>query len=336
LAQALDQARGSRQRACGCRAWLAIVRRALGHYSAAKALLKETLAIAIEGPHVTFEVDARQALALIYAETGRPEKAHPHLARCREIIAGGEDWRGLVGHIARAEAVVAAAEDRMEDAQPLFAKAVEIHRRYQVPFDQAETLHCSGRALLAAGDREAARGKLNAAMELYQRHEAGERWLEKMQTDHLRAQVPSVAGAQPAIGLPETGTEKRPGEDSQLTGTFRQHGEYWTLSLAGSESRLRDRKGFHYIAWLLRHPDQEFAAWDLVANVEPGSLPAATRVRSGRIRVPPSPAASATPARFWTQGRRRNTSGGLRTCVRNWSLPAGPTTRASEQGPRRD
>jgi len=155
------------------------------------------------------------------------------------------------------------------------AKAVEIHRRYQVPFDQAETLHCWGRALLAAGDREAARGKLNAAMEPYRRHEAGERWLEKMQTDHLRAQVPSVACAQPALGLPETGTEKRPGEDSQLTGTFRQHGEYWTLSLAGSESRLRDRKGFHYIAWLLRHPDQEFAAWDLVANVEPGSLPAA-------------------------------------------------------------
>jgi hypothetical protein len=208
---------------------------------------------------------------LIYAETGRPEKAHPHLARCREIIAGGEDWRGLVGHIARAEAVVAAAEGRIADAQPLFAKAVEIHRRYQVPFDEAETLHYWGRALLAAEDREAAMGKLDAAMELYRRHEAGERWLEKVQADRLRAQGTGAVRAEPALELPATGTEKRPGQDSRITGTFRQHGEYWTLSLAGSESRLKDRKGFHYIAWLLRHPDQELAAWDLVAKVEPGN-----------------------------------------------------------------
>jgi tetratricopeptide (TPR) repeat protein len=221
----------------------------------------------------------RQELALIYAETGRPEQAHPHLARCREVITGGEDWRGLGGHIARAEATVAAAESRFENAQPLFAKAVEIHHRYQVPFDEAETLHYWGRALLAAGECSAALEKLDAATELYRRHAAGERWLERVQADRLRAQsaVPAAVSAvrkTSTFESPDAGTQEKRGEDPGLTGIFRKQGEYWILSWARSESRLKERKGFHYIAWLLRHPGQELAAQDLIANVEPAGLPA--------------------------------------------------------------
>jgi hypothetical protein len=37
--------------------------------------------------------------------------------------------------------------------------------------------------------------------------------------------------------------------------------------------RLKERRGFHYIAWLLRHPGDEIAVWDLVAKVEPAGLP---------------------------------------------------------------
>jgi tetratricopeptide (TPR) repeat protein len=282
LAQALNKARqaGKHNPACGYRAWVASVRRVLGQYSAAETLLQENLAIVIEGPHVVYEVHVRQELALIYADTGRPEQAHPHLARCREIITGGEDWRGLVGHIARAEATIAAAESRFENAQPLFAKAVEIHRRYHVPFDEAETLHYWGRALLAAGERSAALEKLDAAMELYRRHGAGERWLERVQADRLRAQdaIPAAASEARAAPAQSVAGERgeKPGEDSELTGSFHKQGDYWTLSWAGFESRLKGRKGFHYIAWLLRHPGQEFAAQDLIAKVEPAGLPAAS------------------------------------------------------------
>lgn len=277
LAQALNQARqaGKHNPACGYRVWLATVRRVLGQYLAAETLLQENLAVVMEGPHVIYEVHVRQELALVYAETGRPEQAHPHLARCREIITGGEDWRGLVGHLARAEATIAAAESRFENAQPLFAKAAEIHRRYQVPFDEAETLHCWGRALLAAGERFAALEKLDAATELYRRHGAGERWLQRVQADRLRTQSAVPAAVSGTRATPKSlGGERaaKRAEHSGQTGVFRKQGEYWTLSWAGSESRLKQRKGFHYIAWLLQHPGQELAAQDLIANVEPGVL----------------------------------------------------------------
>jgi tetratricopeptide (TPR) repeat protein len=282
LTQALNQARqaGKHNPASAYRAWVATVRRTMGQYSAAETLLQENLAIVIEGPQVIFEMHVRLELALIYAETGRPEQAHPHLARCREVITGGEDWRGLAGHFARAEAAIAAAESRFENAQPLFAKAAEIHRRYQVPFDEAETLHYWGRALLATGECSAALEKLDAAMELYRRHGAGERWLERVRADRLRAQsaVPAAVNGTRATPATQSRAGEREavrGEDSELTGIFRKQGEYWTLSWAGSESRLKQRKGFHYIAWLLQHPGQELAAQDLIARVEPGGLPAA-------------------------------------------------------------
>ena len=277
LAQAVNKAHqaGKHNPACSYRTWLATVRRVLGRYSAAETLLQENLAIVMAGPHVIYEVHVRQELALIYAEIGRPEQAHPHLARCREIITGGEDWRGLVGHIARAEAIIAAAESRFENAQPLFEKAAEIHRRYQVPFDEAETLHYWGRALLAAGECSAALEKLDGAIELYRRYGAGERWLERVQTDCLQAQSVGVseARAMPAVRSPAgEGAVRR---DGGLAGGFRKQGDYWILSWAASESRLKDRKGFQYIAWLLQHPGQEFAAQDLIAGAEPAGWPAA-------------------------------------------------------------
>jgi hypothetical protein len=54
---------------------------------------------------------------------------------------------------------------------------------------------------------------------------------------------------------------------------FRNEGEYWILTWEGTESRLKERRGFHYIAWLLRYPGQEVAAWDLVAKFNPAELP---------------------------------------------------------------
>jgi tetratricopeptide (TPR) repeat protein len=260
--------------------WLAKVRRMLGQYPTAETLLRDSLAVCSEGPHLPLEMRTREELALLYAETARPEQAHLHLARCREVIAKGEDWRGLAGHVARSEGAVAAAEARFEAANEQFAKAVVIYRRYQVPFEEAETLHCWGRGLIAAGDRAMALEKLDAATELYRSHGAGERWLDAVQADRLRAQSVGAtdavreSGAAATTDLPadyqgENGGQR--GEDPRMRGVFCQQGEYWTLSWANSESRLRDRKGLHYVAWLLRHPGQEFAAQDLVFALEPGS-----------------------------------------------------------------
>ena len=281
LARAFEQARagGRRRRSYIYVAWLAKVRRALGQHSVAEAILRDNVAIGIADPHLPFELNARQELALLYAQTQRSEQAHPHLARCREVMAGGEDWRGLAGHIVRAEAVVAAAEGRFETAHEQFANAVEIYRRYQVPFEEAETLHYWGRALLAAGSSVQAVEKMDAAMELYRRHGAGERWIDGVHVDRTRAgsaltnaDRAVVAARTPELpARPESGNDDEHSEQPKLTGVFRQQGEYWTLSWSGSESRVKHRKGMHYIAWLLRHPGQEFAAQALVAAIEPAS-----------------------------------------------------------------
>ena len=49
---------------------------------------------------------------------------------------------------------------------------------------------------------------------------------------------------------------------------FRREGDYWTLIYAGTVLRLRNTKGLHYIAYLLRHPGREFHVADLVAAVD--------------------------------------------------------------------
>ncbi len=281
LSQAADRARREDRHvpASASRYWLARVRRALGQHSAAAAILQQNLAFCIEAPQVVLELHSRAGLASVHAETQRPEQAHPHLARCRDIIAAGEDWRGLAGHVARAEAAVAAAEGRFDTANEQFANAVEIYRRYQVPFEEAEALHYWGRALLSAGDRGAAMEKLNAAMEIYQHHSVGGRWLETVQADKLRAQSagtddegePLAARVRELRDRPAGGSAGERAEDATAEGVFRKSGEYWTLSWAGSKLRLKDKKGLRYIAYLLHHAGHEIAAQELVSAMEPGS-----------------------------------------------------------------
>ena len=67
---------------------------------------------------------------------------------------------------------------------------------------------------------------------------------------------------------------------------FRKEGEYWTIAFDGSLVRLRNTKGLHYIACLLRQPRHEFHVTELLAvagddpRVQPG-LP----IRAEAMRV---------------------------------------------------
>jgi hypothetical protein len=45
---------------------------------------------------------------------------------------------------------------------------------------------------------------------------------------------------------------------------FRREGDVWTLASDAREVRLRDMRGLHYLAMLLREPGREFAALDMV------------------------------------------------------------------------
>ncbi len=52
-----------------------------------------------------------------------------------------------------------------------------------------------------------------------------------------------------------------------MQGVFRKDGEYWTVGWKDRPLRLKDSKGFAYLAHLLRHPRTEFHALDLVGGL---------------------------------------------------------------------
>jgi hypothetical protein len=60
-----------------------------------------------------------------------------------------------------------------------------------------------------------------------------------------------------AIGEPKTHTVPTTPE------TFRREGDSWAIAYEGNSFRLKDAKGFHYIAHLLRYPHREFHALEL-------------------------------------------------------------------------
>jgi tetratricopeptide (TPR) repeat protein len=232
---------------------LASIRRVLGDLAGAERLGR----IAVEGnPDVPGQLHSRSVLAEVYAETGHPERANPHLSRCREILGNGEDWRGLAGKVERAEAVVAAAEEKYDDAETRFEKAVEIFRRYHVPFEEAETLHYWGRALNASGEFAGASEKLDAAIEIYRRCGASERWAQRVDADRQSSAVRTEKEDQLA--------------DNRSQAVFQMEGDYWTIAYDGKTARLKDAKGLHYLAYLLAHPGQEIRALDLVTRIGGG------------------------------------------------------------------
>jgi len=163
--------------------WLAQLRHAQGDTPAAVHACDEALAIAVEAPIVPIEVKARVELALIAAEAGEQQQAWSHINRCTQILAQGENWRGLAGQVALAEAVAMAAGGRAEQADEKFAEAIEIFRRYTLPWDEAETWQRWGRAALQAGNYAGAMAKLDAADETFGRHAAGSVWIERVKQD---------------------------------------------------------------------------------------------------------------------------------------------------------
>src|SRR5262245_41980246 len=68
---------------------------------------------------------------------------------------------------------------------------------------------------------------------------------------------------------------------------FRREGEYWTIAYVGATVPMRDAIGLRYIAYLLAHQRERFAAANLAAAVKGIGAGDAERARSAvskRIR----------------------------------------------------
>ena len=168
--------------------WLARLCHVQGDAEQAGALSRETLAVAVAGPSLPYELHARTQLARLAAEHGNPAAAREHVHRCTEILAAGEEWRGLAGRVALAEAVVVAAGGDPAAAAARFEQARQTFRRYTLPWEEAESLHLWGRALLAAGETQQALEKFDAALAIYESCGAGQRWREHVLLDRRQAE----------------------------------------------------------------------------------------------------------------------------------------------------
>jgi hypothetical protein len=118
-------------------------------------------------------------LARALAEAGRAGDGRRHIARCREVLARGEDWRGRAGMVAAAEAVVLAYEGRATDAADAFARSRTVLERHGLALEQADLLQQWGR-LLAIPER------LDEAAAMHRRHGSGPLWLERVAADRGR------------------------------------------------------------------------------------------------------------------------------------------------------
>ncbi|MCA1841891.1 MAG: tetratricopeptide repeat protein, partial [Actinobacteria bacterium] len=167
---------------------LASVRRLQGRLEEAERFLLDALAIAIDGAERVTEISVRSELAILLADAGRSADARPYLDRAMEQATATEDWRGLGGRLALAEAVVLWAEGHDGDADDRCAAAIEIFRQYGLPWDEADAHRRFGQACRRVGDRHGAVQKLASALELYRRHGAGNWWIEALVAEKLAAQ----------------------------------------------------------------------------------------------------------------------------------------------------
>jgi tetratricopeptide (TPR) repeat protein len=235
----------------------------------------------------------RIALAMLYCELGRTERARPELERinladvrmepnfwlvtiallAEAVAAVGDVGRAGVLYeilqpystlcVASADAVVflgaagrylgllAATMGRWDDAIRHFEEALAINEALKAPPLVARTKYNYASMLLArngAGDRARSRALADGVVETAR-----------------RLGMPLLL--EQALALELNGRESNP-TPMTADAVLRREDAFWTLGFAGSSGRLKDMKGLHYLAQLLRYPGRELHALDLVRTTE--------------------------------------------------------------------
>jgi tetratricopeptide (TPR) repeat protein len=268
---ALARSNGQHEAVCYLTAMLGERCRPRGMYGESEAFLRESLDLASNAPHLPKVVQAESHLCLLYFDMDRREEAHRSLEHCRSILAGEEDWKGIGGLAARAEAVVAALDRKFEDADAQFEKAMDNLRRYRLVWLEADTYYDWGRVLISAGDERRASEKFGAAIEIYRRIGAEQRWIDRVEEARARIGVREVSGERNGAVVTSC--------------SFQREGDFWTISYRSHTFRLKNMKGLHYIAYLLARPGNQFHVHDLVTAVDRLMHADETFQRDSELRV---------------------------------------------------
>ena len=151
------------------------------------------------------------------------------------------------------QAAAATAEGRLrlatgdiEGAVTILRRAAQSWRKGDMPYEMARARELLARALMEAGDGDAAAMEESAARSVLAR---------------LSSEAGVTAGIDPAPPAPSRG-----GPTSEDAPCLRKDGEYWKISFGGDEFLLRDSKGLHHLARLLGNPGREHHVLDLARS----------------------------------------------------------------------
>jgi DNA-binding SARP family transcriptional activator len=163
--------------ASGLDRWRAEAARLAGYHSQAADLRRSALAL---HPSAPFGGLLRLDAALADFEAGRTAQGRDHLRAAGNLVAATEDWRGIAGRLALAEAMGEASVGNLVAGANAFERAITVLRRFQLPWEEAEAFLFWGQALARAGKRSQADEHLNAANALYDRIDAAPRWRDRV------------------------------------------------------------------------------------------------------------------------------------------------------------
>jgi non-specific serine/threonine protein kinase len=210
---------------------------------------------------------------------------HPYAGR---NVVSGRSLKACYGPVSHYLGLLATLLARWDEAEPHFNGALALSAKMGARPWEAHTQYDYARMLLARchpGDQEKAQVLLALALATSQ--ELGMTGLQA-QVHRLQSPVPEAASRrqQRAASLPPASPQDAPAHVASLAAPvvqhiFRHEGAYWTLAYQGQLCRLKEAKGLHYLATLLRSPGREFHVADLAA------LTPLSPARSG-TRPPPT------------------------------------------------
>ncbi|HEX6393492.1 MAG TPA: tetratricopeptide repeat protein [Acidimicrobiales bacterium] len=269
----------------------------MGDPQRAQPVLAEGLGLARTSGDVHSAANALLVLGMIERDDGRIREAQGLFDQALEIQRGLSDWNcvsvslSLLGDLALRRG----APDR---AAALWTESLELQGSRGQWYRALDSLW--GLGLLAAEGGQVQRAARLLGAEDRLRRDAGtpfrlgtasrrdsarqslrdktdeatftRAWQEGLGMDRAEALAYAADACQSDVS--DSPEEPALGELNIL----RAEGDYWTIVFQSGTFRLRDSKGLHFLAHLLKHPGREFHVLDLV-TIESGDTPTRTAAR---------------------------------------------------------
>ena len=218
----------------------------------------------------------------------------PH-AEQNVMIAPTSAYADTVAHFL---GMLATLLERWDEAEHHFACAIERNLRMGARPRLAHTRYSYARMLFTRnqdGDKDKAEALLSQALATAQelgmtgleekiQELRGKEWSEvEGQRSGLAEHAPQGAET---IAAPMLPLQRVPPPQSPALNVLRKEGDYWTIAHQGTSFRLRHLRGLDYIAHLLRHPDVEFLALDVLAPAAHEPVSSSVSPRRGDPSAP--------------------------------------------------